>query len=411
MSWKDRLRKATFRDVPFHVEQDEATTGRRNVTHEYPQRDKPYVEDLGRATREFTVTGFVIGADYDTARDRLLGALEVAGPGTLVHPWFGSLKVSVREVRVTQSNRDGGMARFSIGFVEAGELEFPKAADSTAAQVRIGTEAARAAAITDFDGKFSVKGVQDAVLKQTQARLSAALGSFAGGLQTINGGVAAGLTAMRSVSTLSSLMNNPSLLASRLFSQFAPFSNAGSLGLSVPAGVTGGSSFAGSLIATARGLIGLVSRLFDPAPLPSGVYVSSGRRSEYDNALAINSLMRRATLLSAADVTALADLPVYDDAVDVRQELTAALDAEMAVSDDTLFLALSDTRVAVYKDLTARTRDSARLRTVTPAEILPAVAIAYDLYEDAARENEIVARNGIVHPGFVRAEPIRVLSR
>lgn len=42
MTWKDRLQDASFRGVPFKVEEESAGTGRRVETHEYPNRDKPY---------------------------------------------------------------------------------------------------------------------------------------------------------------------------------------------------------------------------------------------------------------------------------------------------------------------------------------------------------------------------------
>ena len=49
--WKMRLRAASFRGVPFGVTADESEGGRRTVTHEFPQRETPYVEDLGGAPR------------------------------------------------------------------------------------------------------------------------------------------------------------------------------------------------------------------------------------------------------------------------------------------------------------------------------------------------------------------------
>ncbi|HCS4673821.1 TPA: DNA circularization N-terminal domain-containing protein, partial [Escherichia coli] len=48
MTWKDRLQDASFRGVPFKVEEESAGAGRRVETHEYPNRDKPYTEDLGK---------------------------------------------------------------------------------------------------------------------------------------------------------------------------------------------------------------------------------------------------------------------------------------------------------------------------------------------------------------------------
>lgn len=56
--WRDRLRDASFRGVPFSVEDDEGSFGRRVQVHEYPNRDKPFTEDLGRATRRMTINAY-----------------------------------------------------------------------------------------------------------------------------------------------------------------------------------------------------------------------------------------------------------------------------------------------------------------------------------------------------------------
>ena len=93
--WRDRLRDASFRGVPFSVEDDDASFGRRVQTHEYPNRDKPFTEDLGRAARRLTVNAYVIGDDYADKRDRLIAAVETAGPGTLVHPQYGEMQGSI----------------------------------------------------------------------------------------------------------------------------------------------------------------------------------------------------------------------------------------------------------------------------------------------------------------------------
>ena len=43
------LREASFKGAPFHVEETGGQFGRRTVLHEYPFRDLPYGEDLGRS--------------------------------------------------------------------------------------------------------------------------------------------------------------------------------------------------------------------------------------------------------------------------------------------------------------------------------------------------------------------------
>ncbi|HAW0191952.1 TPA: DNA circularization protein, partial [Escherichia coli] len=92
INWRDNLYDASFRGVPFSVESDEGSFGRRVQVHEYPNRDKPYTEDLGRATRRLTINAYLVGDDYAEQRDRLITAIETAGPGTLIHPQFGEMQ-------------------------------------------------------------------------------------------------------------------------------------------------------------------------------------------------------------------------------------------------------------------------------------------------------------------------------
>ena len=72
MSWRDRYLTASFRGVEFKVQKHDATFGRRQVVYEYPQRDTPSTEDLGRRARELSLDAYVIGEDYHLQRDRLI---------------------------------------------------------------------------------------------------------------------------------------------------------------------------------------------------------------------------------------------------------------------------------------------------------------------------------------------------
>ena len=83
-SFFNNLREASFRGARFEVDEVEASGGRRVVLHEYPLRDTPYSEDLGRRAREFSVRGYIIQGrtyDYASARADVLKALEAYGPG------------------------------------------------------------------------------------------------------------------------------------------------------------------------------------------------------------------------------------------------------------------------------------------------------------------------------------------
>ncbi len=96
----------------------------------------------------------------------------------------------------------------------------------------------------------------------------------------------------------------------------------------------------------------------------------------------------------------------------MRTEVTDRLDTLMeSATDDESYQALADLRSATAKDITARGADLARVVAYDPPATRPALVIAYDLYEDAGRDAEIVGRNHVRHPGFVPGgQPLEVLS-
>ena len=79
-----------------------------------------------------------------------------------------------------------------------------------------------------------------------------------------------------------------------------------------------------------------------------------------------------------------------------------------AVGDDATVQALQALGVALRESVPAN--DSLpRVVTFTPPGVAPSLLIAYRLDGDLARELDLVARNGIPHPGFVPAQPLEVL--
>lgn len=102
---------------------------------------------------------------------------------------------------------------------------------------------------------------------------------------------------------------------------------------------------------------------------------------------------------------------IVDEMTAVRDAVTGALDREALYAPADTADAFSQLRLDVYKDMTERASSAARMREITLAQVMPAQAVAYDLYEDAARSDEIVARNQILNAAFLPAEPLRVLTQ
>jgi prophage DNA circulation protein len=120
---------ASFRGVIFHVESGGLTSGRRTVIHEYPKRNKPYAEDMGRHAIRWQFSGYLIYRpsnplyDYVSQRDQLILALAADDVGMLVHPVFapGGVSAMCERYTSTETRERGGFTQFEMAFVEAGE--------------------------------------------------------------------------------------------------------------------------------------------------------------------------------------------------------------------------------------------------------------------------------------------------
>ena len=160
-AWKMRMQSASFRGVPFQVYAAGGELGRSTALHVFPNGSTPYPEDLGKAPQFYEVQGFVSGSSYMAQRDALEAALQQPGPGTLVHPWYGSLYVALAgPVRTQHSAADGGLWQFQARFVRVekpgGLTGSPNLSDMVSG--RVNAVAQRAQALADSDAVTIVGG-------------------------------------------------------------------------------------------------------------------------------------------------------------------------------------------------------------------------------------------------------------
>lgn len=150
MSWRDNLRRASWRGVPFEAWHADTQVGRRVAPHEYPFRDTAWVEDLGRGMRRLSVVGFLVGDDCLEQQEAMVEAAEREGPGELLHPTFGLRQVSLVNLAVTSRHDLGRVVELSFQFLEAGERVYPEFGQDGLASILGAAAAADQAATGDF---------------------------------------------------------------------------------------------------------------------------------------------------------------------------------------------------------------------------------------------------------------------
>ncbi len=392
MAYQDQWQKASFRGVEFRFISTAASLGRRTVVHEYPDGDEAYVEDLGRKTREYTFEAFVIGSDYITWRDALEAACEEKGPGELVHPTRGRMLVSVQECRPVENINELGRSSYSLTFVRAGENTQPGTRIHTPSVVDSAADTAIGALEQDFELDFDVAGFPDFVEQDALEILDNAMQSI---LDTATGmlpdisilpqftGRASGI-----LGKLTSLLRLPGDLASSITGQIGAL-----LGLST------GPMLAFKAFASLFGFDNKTVKRTTPS-----------RIRQADNRVAVANLVRRTAIVEAARAASDVEFDTRNDALAVRDQLADLLEQEVATASDPVYAALTDLRVAVVRDIGTRSADLSSLGTYVPQSTVPAVVLAYRIYDDPERSEEIIRRNRIKHPGFVPGgQPLEVL--
>lgn len=386
MSWKDKLLPASFRGVPFGVSANTRTGGRAAGVHTYPLRDKPFVEDLGRIERRFSVDAFIVGDDYAATRDRLIDRLESPGPGfpskpagTLVHPTYGTLRVLCTNFRVSESLDEGRMARVSMDFVEAGEELQPSGRSQHVDRADAAAAVSASEAARKFEDEVEVAGV----IEEVRAPLGSGLRELASriGALDVFGGRSTDVAAVtdqlgRIVRRTSELITAPADLVGAVQSMLR--------GVVASAG-------------NAFGALTAYQTLFDfPSPTIPG---TGGQASQANaNAAALRALIVEQAVSGAVRAGARASFPTLEDALEARDAVTAKLDELSATADTQAHFALEALRQVFIDAVPPAERDLPRLRTITLPRNRPALVLAWELYDDAERDAELVDRNRIAHP-------------
>lgn len=411
MAWREQLGTITlddgrvlvagsFRGVGFRTVNSEIKVGRRNVINEFPQRDLPYVDDLGRRARRYVVEAYVIGDNYLDDRDDLIDALEEKGPGELIHPRYGVLKVALDgEVPIKETPEAGGIARLTITFVEDTSDLLPKGSENTVANLETATNAADEATESCFASEFTVEGpsvLSLQAIKGFTANIAGVLGmarqvTSVGGLAEIVRQVG-GMTGK-----LAALIRTPVVLVQSLRSVFAQLVQE----LRQP--LAAFDEFQSVFFANRRS--------------PAGAFTGSTRARSLVNATATADLQRRLALTNQARILAVAIsntdvVATKEKAIELRTALLAQIDEELEVNDPPVEVArtLTTVRAAVVRDVAARSEFLQKTSTFTPLAVLPAVVVAHRVYQDASRADELVDRNAIAHPAFVPARALEVLQ-
>lgn len=430
------LRQCSYKGVPFQAAAVTKTIQRRQVLHEYPQRDIPYLEDLGKGATLYKVTAFLVGDNCVAQAKRLEKALLTVGAGTFVHPWDGALTVSVYQAsNISYSNSELRYCSLDITFVEAGELGYPNKLADGPTLARQLADKLGLSAVSDFVESFK----QTAAYKLVQAAINGTL------LETL------GIISDAEIAQILGFVDEVTTFAEQAIGLLTDEPRGFAEKLS---SVLGLARFA-SVETRWSGIVNQISQLTTSeelnhrtnqfAQIPA--VVSNIEAESLQDSAAVETLTRQLLLANAIGASTLIGTSLdtadtvdidqsgsgdtsedsgedseridpdtvttsVDELLEVRDHLIASIDNELQnpLISDGLFINLLQARSVVFSILTSKAEGLSRLLSIETPQIEPSLVLAYDYYDDASRSDEIETRNRVIHGAFCPSE-LRILSK
>lgn len=395
MSILRKLNKASFRGAEFYVVSTSTEGGRKTVSHEYPNTDRRFVEDLGKMQRVFTVDGYISGKDsqYFQRRNALLSALEQPGTGVLIHPFYGSITVVPRPYTITEDMTRLNEAKVSMVFEISSPAVYPKEAANNKSKLTAGANDVLAKASADTSSHFSVSSALNN-FRAAQDKLTAVGNKFRDAAEKVNAvsdtvnELNSNINAFRD--DINFLINTPSNLAASINAMFVGVSQlttdpVGQLGI-----LKGFYKFGQTDTAYPSNTASYVERITNNTTINNNINVSALALSygllvsfEFGNTDEIDSV--------EGD---LEEQYEYATAGDMDPDLRASLDSlrnESRIYFDRLRL-----QVAKIIDVTTT--------------LMPITVLNYSYYGNTTLTSELIDLNNISDPSFVSGQ-VKVLTQ
>ena len=435
MSWKDALKEASFKGVPFKTdtatvefgwtvaERETATSelkwkeGKAPLNDPASQTSDPHIDKGKKGAKVFTVDAHFTGDDYIANRDAFIAAIEEGGPGILQLPLMKAVSAYASRGASQYSNVAGGYESVSIKFIETTEKPKPNASVNQARAAAATADNGSAKLLSGFVGDGETD--DEETLEEASVRLSTVLpekskfSAFAEG--------AAELADTLSVK----------LLESSAFGDAGPeFSNFVSKAMAL-------SEDARTIIQTpqrfAEEILDVISNLTyaftNPIDalnaqlfifetfrdsLDFGLNGSESKRLQVQNNEMISMLVESACVMQAGLSAINSEYETLNDALNARSKFeTAVRTQRLRLGNAEGYGSIYDSLGSLLGSVTQYINEAANLPSTITVDFQdrnPSLALAEDYYGDADRADELVRRNNVKNPLFCNVE-MEILSR
>jgi len=362
--------------------------GRKTVAHEYPNSDNRYVEDLGKNAGEYVLDIEIqetTASAYKRSRNALIKLLETQGIGRLTHPTFGKKKVVPQLASMTEDFiTENGVVAFRITFLESTLNIFPTS--------------------TQGNQGF-IAGLYDRVLGENESVLADLVDYFSGGIELFNQARDGLQEITQTINDVVSTINGVADEVAAFSADIKDFTSSIITLMQTPANLARRFTTIYNSIATITDdfniMTNIVLQIF-----------GSGNRTKINGSSALITQLNTNNI-ALANYTDVACLTIaYLATTNISFTSQSDIDTMLARLNEA-FETLDPDSVNedVYYDLQEmRTQNRLllqNLRTTLPyyvslrTNLIPSAVLAYNLYGDSSRSDELNALNGIEDPCFI----------
>jgi|GEM_PF-632514 len=431
------LTTASFRGVTFFIPDVREAGGRRVVRWLFPGRDIQRFQDFGAIEGPIQITGLIIGDDYVIRAQRLRKAFLTAGPATLVHPWYGRLRVRLAEQppEISFSDREIRVARFTASFYRDPETSgasglFASITD-TLTNLMTQADALVDEGILACQGVLSVlaiplalSGAVGSLISQITGVWDGLLGNAPQPLQDAT--AAAQVTLANGVSP--PLVNDDTSYADSVSTAFAVVPAAiASVAMPAQTAAIAPASIVANGVTLTVAPATIVTVLLQGASKIGAVAVSTSQTSQAPAfVLALGVVARMVTLAQAVAASTSVSYVSQPDALAARDILIAAVDALGAdmgnaaaagapLPMSSMWGALRDLRLAILADFSTTIGRLPPVISIATTRPMSAWTLAYALAGDTPANvqttfDDMVARNNLIHPAFAGPGAVQILE-
>lgn len=389
--WAKSLLPGSFRGAKFYASTIYSGGGRRVNTKNFPEKDDPEFQDMGRAVRTFSITGYVMGDTAFKDRDALIKAIETRGPGTLVHPYRGSMQAIGKSYSISETETEARYIQISMEF-EAVNATVTKAVKDTKAEVFRRKMSLLEKILAWFEKAYNVT-------RKPVNALEKALGTMDKCLSVVAAAKKVTSVSDEFTRTLRQIQGRTDvlLLNSKIMAQdFTTLINFGTDETNyIPAFLLPDEAKQQRREMADINTQNATALSANPGPLDE----------------AIQRLNQLSALAAQTGLLTLIEFNSPEDAIAAEQRLIADFDQVLANIDptDDLYSAIRGTLAAVHADLAQRSIDLPRLADLAITNQRNALELNQEVYGSLDQFDEVIALNGIIHPGFIgTATPIRL---